>query len=83
MVPWPEIITICAPGCLQPVETRHLHIEEHEVGNELRIRADRLVAGTHRAHLDALELEELAHGFPHARLVVHDQHSSRHHSVRR
>ena len=86
MVPWPEIMTIWARASrsrsrlkrLEPVEPRHLHVEEDEVRAELRVDADRLSAGRGDANVQVLVLEDLLERLANARLVVDDENPVTH-----
>src|SRR5690606_42039888 len=61
---------------LQPVHSRHLDVEEHDVGPELRIDAQRLAAAGGHADLVPLVLEELAQHLADALFVRSEEHTS-------
>src|ERR1043166_6732496 len=63
---------------LEPVHALHLHVEQHEVGPELGVEAQRLGAGDAPPHVRVPVLEQLGQGFPDALLVVHDQDAPAH-----
>ena len=64
---------------LEPIQLRHLHVEEQQVGRELRHRLHRLEAvGALRHDLDVrFGGEELAEHRAGQRLVVHDGNAQR------
>src|SRR5439155_1630422 len=63
---------------LEAVHALHLDVEQHEVGPELGVEAQRLGAGGARAHFEVLVLEQLGQRLTDALLVVHDQHAPAH-----
>jgi hypothetical protein len=68
---------------LEPIHPRHLHVEQHQVREELRVRVERGGTGLLGLHLDTLVLEDLTQRLAHAFLVVHHQNPFRHHSSHR
>ena len=66
------------PGGLDPVEPRHLHVHDREVGLELARERDRLLAVARLAgDLVAGPLEQVAQVEPDDRLVLGDQDAHR------
>ncbi len=63
---------------LEPIDARHLHVEEDEVRAPLLERAQRIHGIAHRLHLVPLVLEELAERSSDPLLVVHHQHAPAH-----
>ena len=63
---------------LESVDPRHLHVEKDEMRAEALILRDTVGRVVRRAHLVALELEELSERLANPRLVVDDQNFSGH-----
>ena len=63
---------------LEPVESRHLDVEQHQVRPALAVEAERLVAGAGLQHLVALVVEQLLQRGADARLIVHHEDAVAH-----
>src|SRR5690242_7924006 len=63
---------------LEAVHALHLHVEQHEVGPELGVHAQRLGARGAGPDLDILVLEQLRQGFPDPLFIVDDEHAPAH-----
>src|ERR687898_2615347 len=67
--------------CLQPIDTRHLHVHKNEVWTKSVVLGDRVDRVARRLHLVPLVLEELAERLTNALLVVDDEDASAHRCV--
>jgi hypothetical protein len=66
---------------LQPVEARHLDVQEDQMWPELGVEADRLAARSGDPHLEIFVLQDLLQRLANALLVVNDQHPVAHDGV--
>ncbi len=63
---------------LQPVESRHLYVEKHQVGAELGVDRDCFAAGARAADRVALVLEDLLQRLADTGFVVNHQNALGH-----
>ena len=68
---------------LQPVQAGHLHVEQHYMGMELRVRVEGVHAGLYRPHLHIFVLQESLERLAHSPFVVYNQNPSCHYRTRR
>ncbi len=63
---------------LEPVEPRHLHVEEDQLRTEAVVLRDAFGAAARGLHLEALIFEQLAEGLTDSRFVVNDEDATAH-----